>query len=381
MTSSPGSERDAAGAGDIARLLRETQELSAAVAASARRLDETATTLDRVLAELADSEEPGWRVAGWYLSCIALMAVALLAILYGAQGFGSPAPSAPEPSAVQLAVSVPAGTPVIDPLGKTEKFYLAADYAQGSAAATSYTLWFPKEVAGRQFALLLLGAATMTDVKGAGLTVATTNHDCVLDDSSTLTPRSAKPQPEPCQAVTGTVPTGTTTVPPLDCSLALADRSAYIPVQIKGDTALSSKPDWAHQVTQVPSLSGDRFGAVTLTSWNGLPLESTMATATQSACKRLGKQDTWELAAAVPEPSDITSYQLTWDRERSAAADVVVTRNREAQSSANIWIGGAGAAIALGVGFLPVAYESGREWLRGRRRRRAIADAERAATV
>ena len=346
------------------------------MAASARRLHETATTLDRVLAELAGSEEPGWRVAGWYLSCVAFLAVALFAIFYGAQGFGSPAAASPEPSAVQLAVSVPAGTPAIDPLDRNAKFYLAADYAQGSASATSYTLWFPNQLAGRQFALLLLGAATMTDVKGSGLTVATKSRDCVLDGDSTLTPRSSKPQREPCQAVTGTVPTGATKAPPLDCSLALRDRAAYIPVQITGDTALSSKPDWAHQVTQVPSLSGDRFGSVTLRSWNGLPLDARMATATQSACKRLGKQDTRQLAAAVPEPSDITSYQLTWDRERSAAADVVVTRNRNAQSSANIWIGGAGAAIALGVGFLPVAYESGREWLRGRRRRRAIADAQ-----
>jgi hypothetical protein len=59
---------------------------------------------------------------------------------------------------------------------------------------------------------------------------------------------------------------------------------------------------------------------------------------------------------------------LEWNGNSGTSSITVITKRRDAQARGNTYIAFGGALVALSIGLIPVAYESGRRRKRAKRR-------------
>ena len=376
MTYTPGRQEEARD--DLTALLTEARSaaadarLAAEAATHARAsLDEASAALREAAAAVEDASttEEADKTIGRFLRITAFCAVCLIgagiAMMFVPAAFGNPAAFATKTGSVQLAVATSDSATSWSTTGARTTFYIEGSYSQNDPRV-SYRLWYPKEFGGRRFALLLLGSAVMTKVSATGTTVNADTTTCRRNSAGFDRTIAAE---QPCQIVYGTVPAAPQPAVPDDCSLPPAEQTGFTSVVLDGQSSITTAPDWAHHVTNLPSFI-DSQGPQTFTTWDAARLDGQYGTGHQAGCRQLERNPDWQLGDVDVTATSVSPDWLTWSGTTGLGGVALVSSNRNAQGHGNVLLAIAGAFAALAIGFIPVAHEEFRTWRRAWKQRR-----------
>ena len=314
---------------------------------------------------LMEAREPGLRAIALTCWSVVAVAIAVTGILITTEAFADQPVAASASNDLLVAAAI---KPTDDRSTRSpfnDVFFLDGSYSQRSNQ-TFYTFWFPRAFAGRAFVALATGTAILDEVRSPDTQISVERRTCELDPQSLNTPLSPTGHRVPCEAIHGRVPTVERAQGYVDCSIPTQLAGDYISVFVSGTGSIVTHPDWAHQVTNLPGLAPDRVTPTDLSRWNGLGLGGDYRTNVQTACKELSTNSSWEVVHATTQSSAATDYDMTWQGVGGISAVALETRSRSANRWANVWLAVSTTFGAVGIGFMPVAYESWRRRARHR---------------
>ncbi|MFL6163254.1 MAG: hypothetical protein ACJ74U_13615 [Jatrophihabitantaceae bacterium] len=228
------------------------------------------------------------------------------------------------------------------------------------ADAVTYTLRFPKEALGKQWAIALIGSATLS-----GITVDDFRPQALKATVSSY----ACSAPGGCQLIRGQTPTtgplqgtGSDTY----CAGKFLTPSAEM-VRIRGTGQLSvDRPGDRKGILILPDPPQDNaLNDVITDPDTPHVVDDGFQQADTSLCKRVEYDNKWEVATALPTPDYVAAGEVAWassvtQNELAVDADtpVLTLRRTDLATRQNLGIVKIGIEFALLSGFLPVLLES-----------------------
>jgi hypothetical protein len=227
-----------------------------------------------------------------------------------------------------------------------------------------------KSYAGKYFAVILTGAATLI---GAAQQEGW-NFQHLLKES---TCPGGWNGPDYCQYLTGHLPTamqaGFSSDLPTD---ACVDRfkpninsTEVVSLTISGNAPYNRVAnDLFHSSQTFPIVIQDDANRKE-GNFDGIPIaEPISGIADAKECIVSQVSNNVEMASTTEDPSTVKGGYAEWDGDSVMDGFTTVYRRRDAEQWGNISVASAGAAFALGIGFIPLAYEAAGTWRRQHRR-------------
>jgi hypothetical protein len=312
--------------------------------------------------------------------------VAMIGIVEAAKAFDDPAIVEPSPTnELEIAAGIsPTANQYTHSTLPNSNYYVHGSYSQDSDQ-THYTFWLPKAYAGRPFVVLASGTAVLNDVQSPDTALSVKQRACAFDSDLLNVFRLSTSQHLRCEAIYGTIPTRERIKGDGECGYMNSSLAKYVSVEISGTSKTVTRPDWAHQVTNLPGLAPQGLVPDYLTSWNGIQLSGIFMTGIQTACKDLTISSSWETVYTTSEPWSATTDSMIWTGAEPNAGGTVEaftangnsspmalqTKSRSADRLGNILLAVSTTCGAISIGFMPVAYEAWRRRARYRRLRPA----------
>lgn len=316
------------------------------------------------------SGEPG--AAGHFVRliwfCVLMIAGAIVAATFVPAAFTSPPATFDDPSGVQVLVE---SNNSATSIGESYRagVYIAAQYSQGAGwTPTYYTLFFPRSFVGKKFVVALSGSAVLADPQTPEQRASITTDTCHAYKGGFGRGNFT----QPCQIIQGTVPDHLASIA-LECipPSVQAHNSDEVSVYLTGlSPSNNQRLNWAHWMTTLPTFYSYKPDS----SWDyrGLALNGKFGGIQEVGCKGLRLNEEWEVGDLSENTTLTAARELIWADGNASMA--VVSKERGAEGIGNILLATAGALAALGIGFIPVAYEAWRQWRRSIRLRGAKSD-------
>jgi hypothetical protein len=361
--------RNRNGERSLGQAINDLEALSAATFAAAEEARKIAAEALAKLTEIeqADHDDTTARRVRWLsLLCFLLIILAACFTYVGVKGFANPLAISTY-SSVQVAVqSSGTSTPANRAFLPNLKVSIAAFIISDDRNSADYQVIVPSQYAGKRYVLLLEGAARI-DAPDAMIAEPAFHSAPVTCEY----PIPGIPtQTGPCQLITGTFPARANATMPAGSSCPSS--SAYqlpgdaVEIDIAGSSHVAFSLDWAHEGYDLPSLYTQSVNQ-DVDRWNGISLGGQYRTGNPAGCLMVVPPIADELTDANPEPDHSTINLLTWNSVNAGVA--LVTRSRSAEEVSNAMLALGAATIALGIGFIPVAYDAYRTRKRSLNRR------------
>jgi hypothetical protein len=310
------------------------------------------------------------------VTCILSLALALGLATFIPAAFSDPVVDYSQSGEVMVAVSDPA-----PPAGSKQKVgptsvAVSVGYFEFGSEA-SYTYWFPRNLVGRRFVIIMTGSALLDVLEDSPLVSPPQGPDPAMflkvRDGECA---ASGAWPDTCRVFAGVIPPRSASTLDTSC-LPPADQQNYSPVTISGFMRMTRSLDWAHGVTFLPDL----LAASTprdIDSFEDLRLDGRFRSLDQEACKSYTPDPDWKLGdVSVASSSTTPRGDLIWKGDLGSTDVTLVSARRDAGALGNILLAAVGALAALSIGFMPVTYDSWRRWRISRRRKFNRGDADR----
>lgn len=364
--------RNRNGEQSLGQAIKDLDALSTATLAAA---DEARKIAAEALAKLKEIEQADdddatvGRVRWLALFCAVLVCLAACFTYVGVKGFANPVAIPFTRSSVQVAVQASGtSTPADGAFLPDLRISIAAFIIPDDRNSADYQVIVPSRYAGKRYVLLLQGGAR---IDGPDAMIAEPAfHSASVTCEYPL--KGIPTQTGPCQLITGTFPARANATMPTGSSCPSASASQLsgdaVEIDIAGSSHVASSLDWAHEGYDLPSIYTQSVNQ-DLNQWNGISLGGQYRTGDPAGCLMLVPPIGDEVTDADPGPDQSTVNLLTWHSVNAGVALVARSRNAEEISNAMLALGA--ATIALGIGFIPVAYDAYRTRKRALNRRAA----------
>lgn len=371
------------------------EDAIAALASEMASVGENTRALRGRLEELEKDEHRAakpWRVLRLVALSFGLLLLAGVFTYTGVKGFANPLAMSSGLDSVSLAVRVP--TPTADQLstfGWTPISSVISATFDEDLDTASYFVAMSAEYAGEQFALVLEGTARIDQpFLNSAFPIASFRSQ-LSPCTGLLNGFGSTSQ---CQIITGRFPSKASGLLPV----AAAEKCGKSPnesqktysvvaFEINGTPQPSISLDWAYQQYSLPGIdSGSPFSSYATRTGSSyaagslqndvsrIPLDGWYEYTEMDGCREAILPDNMDLADIETPASETIGNQLTWNGP-DIYDTAFVMRRPDADEIGNALLATGAAMAALGIGFVPVAYDADRErrkaWKRRRARKRA----------
>jgi hypothetical protein len=360
----------AALASEVASLRHSAESVDLNAGALLNRLDELEKEEDRAI-------QPG-RVIRLTALCAGLLLLAGGVTYFGVKEFANPLAVSSGGSFIVLAVQGPAppGAPGAQGFPSAGQAYLYAGFVQDDADKAAYQVIVPAKDAGKRYVLLLTGTARieqLTDDAGAAFPSRLTKCD-----APSYQGEAQEAQRQTCQLITGRFASQANGyMPPYRCedgtsSFPLPPKPNAIETIFKGKPQLATSSSWPYQQYSLPGTdvwSEGSFG--NRDSLDNISLDGWYYPATLGGCRADILPKNVEVTDIDTPATQSAGGELFWSSSQDMLAAAFVVRPHDAEEIGNALLATGAATAALAIGFIPVAYEAGRDRRQARKRRRA----------
>ena len=342
--------------------VEEIEELRRDAATTRDALNEIHAALDS-LAKPAD-RTTGWKAARLWLYVALLTMFSGATALVGTRAFDDiPAAtgSAQMSGDIEFFVGTRADLP--DSTAATSPGVMFMAFGRrGSNWRADYDFFMPAAYQHSPFEIVLTGSAMVTQAETHGVPDLRSAHCTQFGQEAA------------CQVLSGVLPTasagGSTGGPSArsaSCRGSEKPGSAptYVEVEIEGrPVRVTQTIDPFHEDLTLPAMSVDPEIQPDTTE----PFESDdlRASFRLLACRFASIPDAYEMTSSSDDPTSVADRFVTWGFGLGSLGETAVLRRRDAEQWGNVGVASAGAAVGLGIGFLPLAYEVTGAWRRRR---------------
>jgi hypothetical protein len=351
---------------ELTRLTASVQETAAALHESNAEMLET---LEHIRSDLDELSAPRAGLNAYIvklvIGCLVLFLIAALLIQRGVQAFANPDPRIlPEAGPGGIAIVI-FGSDKLDPaLSASPETSISAQYVPGprGSAMIEYQFDFPASLAGRYFAVLLQGSATLDTPT---VTSSLPAFDIKQSDNCWTKPNKFVFEP-PCQAIIGYLPNvAGGPVSSNNCGDNTGEHG-FLLFEVSGYGPTYKKLDWAHSLYSIPGIgsfdpSFDPGEKGAKDSWHDLKLPMSYAVLPHASCKLTEYMPGEVVLGSYGGEPGVSYNAFSWNGDAARNDTTVVTKNRNTETFGNAYVSIGGICAALAIGLVPLLFESFRQ--------------------